>query len=282
MSSNLAVMYTDATDPLVKAVIQVRDQLRSVCLIDCANLMKHLTPRAWPAVIESSFPVELLSLLDGAVVLNRMFTLDATEGSSSFVTTMRREIWLNRAFSQLFLRSGRLIHEPGVRGISRSLLPLNLQWYHLACQDNNRFLFPDFVYGFGGELPDITSIVEPLQKSIWSLFDWKVERHLSKEEAGWNKFFVNKPTGTPVICHYLEDDIWATFPRGSSHNLQDDYLRKAVDLVRHTFRSDIGEFLICVEEDNNCRFYAFSPYLTMGAAHSTFLARLIKWVDHLS
>jgi hypothetical protein len=153
---------------------------------------------------------------------------------------------------------------------------LNSQWLFLGAQGID---VPTYVYSFGGSAPDLSKIKDPMQKSIWSLHDWREETNFGPDNVNWHPFYVERPTGVPVLCNYIRDDVNIVMLRDPTEKGVDDF-RPMAKIVSQVFRSQMGEFLTYVESDGTIRFYAFTPTLHASVQQDdTLAARLGSFVN---
>lgn len=278
MSKPTVFLYSDSEDTFSAYVKEHFHSHLSVKLIGFDQLARHLRPAAWPAVMAGDYPAELADTFSGSYVVNRVFNIDPDIVQSGLLKHGPHELWLHVITHPLLNSAAALAHDIGTRGVSRSLLPLNTQWMYISDSGQNGIKVPRFALGFGGVEPDISGLKDPMQKSIWSYFDWKTERHLPKAEQGWHKFYVERPAGEPVICHYLDDEIWCSFPRGTRHELDEQQVNHIVARARECFGSTIGEILLYLEADGGLRFHAFSPHMTAAVQSESFVPAINRWI----
>jgi hypothetical protein len=281
MNKPVVFLYSDNSDEFMKRVSANHANNSSVRLIKFEQLARCLSPAPWPAVVDDDYLPDLQEAFIGAHVINRVFNMDPDIVQSGLLRHGPHELWLHVAMQPLLNRAAKCAHDIGTRGISRSLLPLNTQWMHMSDRGRNEIRVPRFALGFGGEEPDTSNLKTPMQKSIWSYFDWKVEHHLPKAERSWHKFYVEQPRGVPVICHFLGTDTWLSFPRSEHCDIDKDLLSKLVARAQECFRSAMGEILVYVEDDGGTRFYAFSPHLTAAVSSDDFDRRLSMWIARI-
>jgi hypothetical protein len=283
MNNKLIFVYSDKRDALVKSAKYTCDGVDGVHFIAIDRIVKQLHPEPWPIVIRNSFSTELKDLFNGAIVVNRLFNIDAWITRSKLLHYGQHELWIHIAVMPLLNNACMLIHDVGTRGTSKSLLPLNTQWALLSDFGRNDFKVPNFVYGFGTGMPDTDMLANSMQKSVWSIFDWKSENHLSEEEKNWHKFFVDAPIGTPVICHYLGiNNFWLSYPHNESCSVDHETFQRLVCRCYECFKSSMGEFLVFLEPENGIvRFYAFSPHLLNASDSEEFNSRVAKWVSSI-
>lgn len=281
MSKPVIFLYSDDSDVFVQKVSSFHSSNPAIRLMKFEQLVRDLSPSDWPVVVGGRHSEQLRDAFEAADVVNRVFNIDPDIVQSGLLRCGPHELWLHVIVQPLLNSAASLTHDFGTRGVSRSLLPLNTQWMLMSESGRNDIRVPRFVLGFGGADPDVSGLRDPMQKSIWSYFDWKVENHLPKAEAGWHKFFVERPAGVPVICHYLGDNAWCTFPRGQRCGLDQRMLSKVVARASKCFMSTIGEVLVFVEDDGAIRFHAFSPHMTAAVDSSEFESQLAVWLADL-
>ncbi|WP_407473194.1 hypothetical protein ABFT91_13935 [Xanthomonas campestris pv. raphani] len=246
-----------------------------IACIHVDQLIPLLSRRDWPKVLDIATTADIEAMFAGAKIINRAFTLSGTELSSCLSAWGVDERWFHVRLQDLLKLGSRVSYDTGVRGVSRSLLPLNAQWFEMK-----RFLpdlsTPAFEYGFGYEHPDISALACPLQKSVWSLFDWKVERHLSPDEAKRHQFFVEAPKGVPLIACFAGDALEVFWPR-ERVDVDLGQVNEVVDAAKRVFCAEAGEVLLYAE-DRSLRFYAFSPHLLSVAEEPAFQSMLSNWL----
>jgi hypothetical protein len=59
-------------------------------------------------------------------------------------------------------------------------------------------------------------------------------------------------------------------------------LARIAAIVRRTFKSELGEFLVYKEADRGLCFHAFSPHMTSAVDTPTFSDRLTDWLGQLA
>ncbi|MBD3816208.1 MAG: hypothetical protein IE913_07115 [Halothiobacillus sp.] len=246
MNNRTILLYSDASDAVVQA-IRSRPELRQeVQILGFDRLMKYMRPEPHPKVLSSDFPARISDLFRGARVINRLFGFDPTVFETPVMQSARHEAWLHAAIGPLLASAAELTHNPGVKGVSMSLQPLNLQWFYMGVEEG--VPTPRFAYGFGVDDPDLSDVPDPFQKSVWSLTDWKTENHITRLERGWHKFYVERPKGSPVLCHYFGENYFLSFPRGHVE-IDISEIERIQSIVSRVFMSDIGEFLVFQEDD---------------------------------
>lgn len=254
----------------------------AVKLVEFEEIARHLQPTPWPQVVTASYPDDLIDTFRDAHVINRVFNIDPDIVQSGLLAHGPHELWLHVITQPLLNSAASLAHDMGTRGVSRSLPPLNTQWLSMSDAGRNGIKVPHFVFGFGGADPDVSGVQNSMQKSIWSYFDWKVERHLPRAEKGWHKFFVESPAGEPVICHYLGAHTWQTFPRGQALDLDEEQMASIIARARICFASSIGEVLLYLEEGGQLRFHAFSPHLSAAVQSEAFPQTVERWIEEMA
>jgi hypothetical protein len=276
MNAGIVVVYSNHNDPVVGSLLKIAgveglhvDEI-SESLGDPLHIWNFSQKNA--PIAKRYFPV-----FDQKLVINRVFTLKGTELSTGLRRLGFSDSWGNIIIKDLLKYSSKYTHDVGGRGVSMSLLPLHLQWFY-ADRNLKGIRTPKFAYAFGEELPDLEDLVDPFQKSIWSLFDWNEEDHLPATERNWGRFFVERPTGLPVVCYFLgEKQIEFMFPR-EKFDLDHGALMEAALALMKVFKSDIGELLFYREPDGSYKFYAFSPYLLTAKSADEFDDCLMRYV----
>lgn len=273
MNAKTVVLYSDRNDPIaLKALGEASEE---VACIHVDQLIPLLARQDWPKMLDMATIADIEAVFAGAKIINRAFTLSGTELSSCLSAWGVDERWFHIRLQDL-LKLGRSVsYDTGVRGVSRSLLPLNAQGFEMK-RASPDLLTPAFEYGFGYEHPDISALASPLQKSVWSLFDWKVERHLSPDEAKRHQFFVEAPNGVPLIAYFAGDAFEVLWPR-ERVDVDLRQVKEVVDAAGRVFCAEAGEVLLYAEE-RSLRFYAFSPHLLSVAEEPEFQAMLSNWL----
>jgi len=278
---NLTLLYSDAEDPLAVS-LRAHASVEAMHVDDLTGYFGKEEREIMPSF---SVPDAVRARFADKIVLNRVFNLKETGLGTRLKDWKCHEIWGHFLLRQLFADGSRLVHDTGPRGVSRTLLPLNTQWFKVSRLDDP-VATPRYVYNFGGESEGLDTLREPFQKSVWSLYDWREERHLPAGEANWHRFFVEKPAGSPVLCYFFdvdrlgEDGLEIVPLRGETTADRQRILALARSLSS-TFASAVGEFLFFVEDDGTLRFYAFSPYLSSAANHPAFAGHVERWVSSL-
>lgn len=266
------VVYTNTADPVAR--ILSRD--RTAVCIHVNELVPHLQLDTWPKPIRTNYPRELIDLFRGAQIFNRTFTFDHTEVAARLAEWKLHTLWATLAIEELVKLGTYRWHDLSIRGVSRSLLPLNAQWF-LLTNSISGIMYPRFAYGFGRNDPELNGFLRPQQKSVWSLFDWDKERNLDEFDRHWHKFYVDRPEGTPVICYYVGKSIGFVYPRGApvlGERLIEAY-RALAEVVSKVFVSGMGEFLTFLQDDGTVIFCAFSPHMAMAASDERFEPMLL-------
>ncbi|XQA62702.1 hypothetical protein ACM9XD_04905 [Xanthomonas sacchari] len=275
MSHQTLIVYSSSEDPVAACgAACAASQQVSVMHVD--ELLPFLSTHAWPQILQLQVPAEIRDRFSNARIINRVFSLSGTQLIAFLHKHQVDERWFHIRLQDLFLLGRSLAHDTGVRGVSKSLLPLNAQWFGIRRALPN-LQVPRFSYAFGYERSDLTEFSSPLQKSVWSLFDWREERHLPASEADRHQFHVERPIGTPVIFYFLGDDFHTVhFPQEA---VDVDHARIASinRAARSAFHSELGEVLLYAE-GTDLRFYAFSPYLLSVASKPSFGQELEEWL----
>jgi hypothetical protein len=273
MSIRNVVLYSNPADPVADVLARAG---RATCIHTDA-LVPYLHRGSWPQPIHADFPADIKALFHGANVFNRVFNHNQTKLADRLAEWRLHTLWGDRPLTQLVLSGASRWHDVSIRGVSRSSLPLNTQWFLLANR-TDRVTFPKFVYGFGRVQPDLHDFHDPMQKSVWSLFDWREERQLGDGDRNWHKFFVDRPTGTPVICFYVESSLGFIFPRGEI-SVDTALFTEVAKHVADTFDSRMGEFLTFMEDDGRMMFCAFSPQMQSAHLSGKLDSMLMRAID---
>lgn len=272
MNARTIVLYTDHADPVAR-----RAARSGADLLHLDDLLPRVRAGSWPAVLDFEPSAEMRERFIGARVVNRVFSLANTHMDGFLRDSGIDARWLHIRLQSLLDSAASVCHDTGVRGVSRTLMPLNVQWFELK-----RVLAdiqtPDFVYSIGYEAPELRGLVDPLQKSVWSLFDWKQERNLLPEEKRRHQFFVSRPQGVPLVAYFCGESAHGVhFPRGEAVPFDLERVRAINQAARRAFRSETGELLLFAE-GGQLRFHAFSPYLLSVAEEPAMVDMLDKWL----
>lgn len=278
MNNRIVILYSNHDDPLVAAARHSGDRVADFMHVD--ELLPFLSREEWPVWLTAAFPESLVCRLRGAFVINRIFSITGTRTEDALWQWGRDERWLHIRLDGLIRATAWRAHDIGVRGVSHCLLPLNTQWFRAAQYDPG-IAIPSFSYAVGYEEPDLTGLVDPMQKSVWSLFDWKEEHHILPAEKMRHRFVVEKPAGLPLFGHFYGNSVHATFPRGSAA-FASEQVERIARACRIQFKSDVGEFLAYLEEDGTLRFHAFSPYMLSAATDPSFARHVRSWLNELA
>jgi hypothetical protein len=204
-------------------------------------------------VVETSIPN-----MWSAYIINRVFDLSCTEIGKRLRAFGLHENWAHTALGSVLSRAHALAHGIGPRGVSRSLLPLNVQW-KLLSERVPGIKTPRFAFGFGHRMPDMSHLDKFVQKSVWSYFRWDGDSDVAEGEQQWHPFFVEQPQGIPIICSYHGDVFALSFPRGRPKADLGTF-PALIHTCRELFDSRMGEILV-YQEDEILTFCACSPYM---------------------
>ena len=193
-----------------------------------------------------------------AYIINRVFDLSCTEIGKRLRAFGLHENWAHTALGSVLSRAHALAHGIGPRGVSRSLLPLNVQW-KLLSERVPGIKTPRFAFGFGHRMPDMSHLDKFVQKSVWSYFRWDGDSDVAEGEQQWHPFFVEQPQGIPIICSYHGDVFALSFPRGRPKADLGTF-PALIHACRQLFDSRMGEILV-YQEDEILTFCACSPYM---------------------
>lgn len=233
----------------------------------------HLDELASDWVIEEASPVDVsamtlqtFGITGSTYVINRVFSFDHSRTGRRLADCGLHPNWGHLALRETFRGVRLLAHGIGGRGVSRCLLPLNVQW-KLISEISIILRCPEFAFGFGHRLPDMTALKNAMQKSVWSYFNWGGTADVAPGEAQWHPFFVERPPGVPVVCSYHGSAVHLAFPRGPVF-IDDGLVCNLVAACRAVFDSTLGEFLLYQSEGEPPIFCAFSPYMSDAATSS--------------
>lgn len=252
MKTPIIVIHSDPED----VVAAVLGDVQGVSVIHLDELT-----RSWcvqegeiiEPVLEQSIPS-----LWSAYIINRVFDLSRTEIGKRLREFGLHENWAHAALGSVLSRAHALAHGVGPRGVSRSLLPLNVQWKLLSGRIPS-IKTPQFAFGFGHRMPDMSHLEKFVQKSVWSYFRWNGDSDVAEGEQQWHPFFVEQPQGTPIMCSYHGEAFSLNFPRGRPA-LDLGAFPALVSACRELFDSRMGEILV-YQEDESLTFCACSPYM---------------------
>ncbi|HVI56275.1 MAG TPA: hypothetical protein VM621_14625 [Luteibacter sp.] len=278
MNHRIVMLYSGQEDPLMTAARQAANTTVDFVHID--DLLPFLDREEWPAWLSANFPDEIGRRFRDAVVINRIFSTTGTRTEDTLRGWGRDERWLHIRLDDLLRKAAWRAHDVGVRGVSHCLLPLNTQWFRVAQYDPT-IATPAFSYAVGYEEPDLAGLADPMQKSVWSLFDWKEEHHILPAERMRHRFFVEAPKGLPLFGHFYGESVHTTFPRDRA-DFSSDQVNRIAKACRIQFQSDVGEFLSYVEGDGTLRFHAFSPYMLSAATDTSFHDHVSAWLTSLA
>ena len=273
VSGRTVVIYSDLKDPIALQALSL-PQLDISC-VHVDQMIPLLTRRDWPEVLELVPTVEVDEMFEGAWIINRAFILTGTKLLSRLHERGVDERWFHIRLQKILSLGGAVSYDTGVRGVSRSLLPLNAQWFEMK-RSLPDLATPAFEYGFAYERPDISKLSNPLQKSVWSLFDWKVERQMSPIEERRHQFFVEAPVGVPLIACFAGSAMEIFWPRGCVA-VDNGEVGAVIEAARSVFRAEAGEVLLYAE-GSGLRFYAFSPHLLTVADEPGFKTMVSEWL----
>ena len=265
------VIYSDEDD-----VVALRARATGVPSIHIDELVPALEARPWPENLRLSPGSQTVQLFRNARVINRVFILEGT----CVADFLRRHCidmrWFHIRLQSLLAIGESLCHDTGCLGVSRSLAPLNIQWFEIK-REMQDLKTPDFAYGVGYEAADLSHVQDPMQKSVWSLFDWKNETRLDEEERTRHQFHVARPKGVPAIAWFLGgEQNGLHFPREKA-GIDAALLEQIARAAARAFRSDIGEMLLYVT-GNVVTFHAFSPFLRSVSCCGSALESLDAWL----
>ena len=277
--NKITILHADAEDPVARIAATLRDSL-DVEILQVDALLPRLEVRAWPQMLHLAVEGDQGSTSGPGHVINRLFSLSGTGIGRYLKTNRRDERWLHVRLQNYFAGAMSLAYDQGVRGVSRSLLPLNAQWLSIQ-QALPSIRVPRFSYGFGYQRPDIAGLDNPMQKSVWSLFDWKEEHHLPAAEESRHQFFVERPFGKPLIAYFFGDSVGRSDQPGGAGTADDAELQRICMAARKAFRAEAGELLL-YQQTQGLVFHAFSPYMRSAQVLPQFELDAIAWLQALS
>lgn len=252
MKTPTIVIHSDPED-VVAAVLR---DVQSVSMIHLDELT-----RSWcvqeAEIIEPTLG-QAIPNLRSAYIINRVFDLSFTEIGKRLRDFGLHENWVHTALGSVLSQAQSLAHGIGPRGVSRSLLPLNVQWELLSAHMPG-ISIPKFAFGFGHRMPDTSHLKKFVQKSVWSYFRWNGESDVEEGEQQWHPFFVEQPQGNPIICSYHGEMFVLSFPRGRP-DVDPGAFPTLIQACRELFDCRMGEILV-YQIDEDLTFCACSPYM---------------------
>jgi hypothetical protein len=278
-TDNHLLLYSDALDPVTKELLQF-----GCTAVHVDELIPYLLTKddIWQYHrSDSPLQLHLGEQFENKYIINRVFSLENTKLLSHLKNLDFSDRWGFILLKQLGRRGARLAHDIGVRGVAKSILPLHLQWHSVNQAFLPQLKTPNFSYVFADLPADIERMTSPFQKSIWSYSDWQTEHNLPSSEANFSRFFVERPTGIPVVVYFIGDTFRVTFPKDEVA-IDPASAAAFVSAFRDIFRSDVGEVLMYAESDENFLFCSFSPHLATAVGHRNFRPDLRKYVDSIS
>lgn len=256
MSLRVVVLHSDMADPIA----EVLSDAEVVTCIHIDQIAEHWCVGAGLVPLLCNYPDSLVSMFQGAIVVNRVFGFGNSRAGFYLEDAGLHVQWGYMALRPLLRVAASIAHGNDCRGVTRALLPLNIQWYAMAnaCPEIS---YPEFAFGFGRVMPPLDHLYDPMQKSLWSYFSWKEERNLSDDERNWHRFFVERPVGTPVICFFHGRQVDFKFPYGEPIDVDRAIYRRVAQAASEVFESRMGEILMYVPQGRPPQFCAFSPYM---------------------
>ncbi|UPG87457.1 hypothetical protein L2Y94_08925 [Luteibacter aegosomatis] len=262
----IVVLYSDAVDPVVLDLrreapedmryIHIDDLIEASGPATTSGLSKHLL-RALAADVQ------------GRVVLNRLFKLDGTRTESRCTERKVDVAWVHVDLLPVLHRAGRLIHDPGPDGVSRSRLPLNLQWLLLR---KRGIRTPDFKFGVGETAINARDFRDPVRVDSRALDRWPTDFRLQSVN-GPNAFVVDVPAGTPLIVQYSGSGRCTT-PTPLMGDAVEAEMGRIIAACRTSFKSEVGEIRMYIGDQSEVLFYSFNPVLSTTFRTDTFLRSL--------
>lgn len=246
------VIHSDPED----VVAAVLGDVRGVSVIHLDELTRNWRVQE-AGIIEPVLEKSIPSMCS-SYIINRVFDLSCTEIGKRLRTFRLHENWAYTALGSVLSRAHALAHGIGPRGASRSLLPLNVQW-KLISERIPEIRTPQFAFGFGHRMPDMSHLDKFVQKSVWSYFRWNGDSDVVEGEQQWHPFFVEQPQGTPIICSYHGEAFTLSFPKGRP-KADLGVFPALVYACRELFDNRMAEILV-YQEDESLTFCACSPYM---------------------
>lgn len=267
--TNIVLIYADSRDPLIPLLTSIE----GLKLLHVDQISRSLKREQWPGLYRCAMDLSEYRF-HNSLIFNRVFGLENSEAMSLLKANRLHEGWLHHCIDQITKPAAKRVHDIGQRGVSRTLLPLNIQWYLLA-QALPEIRTPAFALGFNGAMPDLSALHPPILKSIWSFSAWKNETYMTELESRWNRFFVEAPMGLPVIVSFAGDKYQLHFPKGITE-VSLEAIQQLVTTCRCEFKTDIGEIITFVKGDE-LTFCAYSPYVGFSASSPEFQDALIAY-----
>lgn len=263
-----------SADPVARVL---RDRT-DVTALDVSTLGQWIHQGGLGQPLIAAFPDDVAAMVQGRTVINRNFSYDRTAIADVLAATGLNVLWADSLIAELLNQGAFCTHDTSIRGVSRSLLPLNSQWFLIKRMQVEGVSVPRFEYGFGRVQPPVDDFERPLQKSVWSLFDWTQETKLTAADAEWHKFYIDRPTGTPVVLTFVGELVTFVFPRAHVEldaRVRDRYALLA-SAAREAFKSVMGEALTYLQEDGTIVFCAFSPLMATSGRYDWFESFLLQ------
>lgn len=273
----IVVLYSLANDPVVTKLSQ---HAEGVEVVHVDELLPYIEKGAWPRPFICRFAEDIRATFSGNVCVNRTQFLEGSEFAKHFVINEQGgTAWADEAVNMLLSICDRTIYEPGRIGISRSFLPLPTQWWlfrqigpHFGKYE---FQTPMYDYPFGSMPPQTDGFDRTLFKSVWDYFNWRDE---GVHKPGTERFVVNRPEGTPLLCTYFGCNYFLDTFR-SDCRIDHELIKYLVSEMQNIFKSEWGEFLIFVK-DNVITFCAFSGSLVTESDEVNFDICLSSYCKH--
>jgi hypothetical protein len=167
---------------------------------------------------------------------------------------------------------------PGMYSPVGNLLPLNLQWRLFGSKIRD-IETPKFAYGFGFTKLDIHDFHQPLWKSPFDLYGWKLEE---MKQNQIHPFVVDRPKGNPVFLYFVGNSA-DVFTLGSGREVDEATkirLIQCASPIKDMFGAFMGEALFFADQ-GRLTFAAFSHYLKTSLTSASFKAVLESGLTQL-
>lgn len=145
-----------------------------------------------------------------------------------------------------------------------TLVPLFTQW-RIVRETVPSVEVPEFLYGYGPEEVDVSSMHDPLFKSPFDIYNWR--QSAPPDDEPFDVFVVDKPAGRPIMSYFLFDEIHVHGLHDPASDLEsalEARIRNATGRIASAFRGDMGEILWFAQADSLV-FAAYSHALNAAA-----------------
>ncbi len=163
MSARTVVIYSDLQDPVALQALS-SPQLEISC-VHVDQMIPLLTRRDWPEVLELAPTAEVEGVFKDAWIINRVFILTGTKLLACLQEWGVNERWFHIRLQKILSLGSAASYDTGVRGVSRSLLPLNAQWLEIK-RSLTDLATPDFKEGIDMVFSDLNHSPENIQSLL--------------------------------------------------------------------------------------------------------------------